>query len=672
MIAGIWVSGKSSLVSAMLFRYLAFFLALLCSAPAWSAPGRWVMGVDTPLAALEDRTGKLTVEQVAAMPDMAFRALSAGLSAGYSDSVYWLKFSPPPFNDSEGLLLELSPSYVDEIELFEPDGNAWRKRITGDLQPYAEREIGYRNFILRLSPADAGKTLFLRVHSSSTVVVRGLFWEPLAFTGAVIPEMAVVGAYFGIFGLSMLLALAYGIWLRSRAFLAFTLLALLAMLAVAALNGIHAQVLFPRAPRMASDMVGFFSLLLQAWAVGFTMVLLETAVYFPRFHRLMRAVAIVIAVSSVSAFTGYYRWFAALTNPLCWAFSALGGTVLSLLLARRNISGARIFVLAYSVHVLATLPTLLLIFGLIRPNLVTMYGWQGEALIHVLLLHSAMLWRLRKNEAQYIRAQEKALTASVEAEHLLETRVSQRTRELTDARNRLESALAGERRAHLAQRQFMSMVSHEFRTPLAIIDSVAVNLTEVPATDSADMAARSEQIQRATRRLARLVDNCLTDDRLDSEAFSLQRKSVSPLALAREAAEIVQWSPQHRLVLALDGLPESIECDPTLVRIALSNLLDNAVKYSDGGSVELGAAADENGISFIVADEGPGLGEGEPETLFERFTRGTAKKTGAGLGLYVVRRIARLHGGDAYACNLPGGGALFELRILRGQQNPTS
>jgi len=451
-----------------------------------------------------------------------------------------------------------------------------------------------------------------------------------------------------------------------NALLGAALLATLAMLAIAALNGIHAQALFPRAPQTASAMVGFFSILLQAWTVGFTMVLLETAVYFPRFHRIMRAVAIVVALSSVSAFTSYYRWFAALANPLCWVFAAAGGVVLSLLLVRKKVPGARIFVFAYTVHASATLATTLLIFGLMRPSLLTLYGWQAEALFHVLLLHSAMLWRLRKNERQYIRAQERALSASVEAEHLLEERVSGRTRELTEARNRLESALASERRAHLEQRQFMSMVSHEFRTPLAIIDSVAVNLTEVPATDSADMVARSEQIQRATRRLARLVDNCLTDDRLDNEAFSLQRKSVSPQALAREAAEIVQWSPKHRLVLALDGLPESIECDPTLVRIALSNLLDNAVKYSEGGCVELAVAADASGVSFMVADEGPGLGEGEPETLFERFMRGTAKKTGAGLGLYVVRRIARLHGGDAYACNLDGGGALFELRILRG------
>jgi signal transduction histidine kinase len=143
-------------------------------------------------------------------------------------------------------------------------------------------------------------------------------------------------------------------------------------------------------------------------------------------------------------------------------------------------------------------------------------------------------------------------------------------------------------------------------------------------------------------------------------------ETVSPSALAREAVEIVTWPSRHRLVLALDGLPDSIECDPTLIRIALSNLLDNAVKYSDGGTVEFTGSASDGNIKFSVSDEGQGLKDGDTERLFERFARGTVKKaSGAGLGLYVARRIARLHGGDVTARNKPGGGALFELEIRR-------
>ena len=467
-------------LTLMFSRYAIAAAILLFSTLAWASPGRWAMGVDAPLAALEDRDGSLTVEQVASMPDTAFRPLSAGLSVGYTKSAYWLKFSPPTQVANE-LLLELSPSYVDEIILFEPTGNGWRKRVSGDRQPYAEREIGYRNFVFRLPPSDAGKTLFLRVHSTSVLAVRGIFWEPTAFTDAVIPESIIVGAYFGIFGLSALLALAYAIWLRSRPFFAYTLLAGVAMMAIASLNGIHAQLLFPRSPAMADATTGVFVLLLHACVIWFSTVLLETAIYFPRFHRLMLTVALVMAVSSISAFSDYYRWFVAVLNPISSLLQA-SGAVLAMLLARRKILGARIFAVAYTLHAAAILPVVLLLFGVLPPNIITLYGWQAETLIHVLLLHSAMLWRVRKNEEEHFRVQKQALAASLEAERQLETRVSERTQALTDAQRRLEAALVSEQRTLLEQRQFMSMVSHEFRTPLAIIDSVAINLTEVPST----------------------------------------------------------------------------------------------------------------------------------------------------------------------------------------------
>lgn len=648
-----------------MLRYFTAAL-LLFSSLAGAATGRWELGVDIPLAVLEDRSGGLSVEQVAALPDSAFRRLNSGLSSGYSSSAFWLKFPLPADSGSGELLLETVPPYIDEVILYELTASGWRTRVTGDLHAYAAREIGYRHFLLRVDPGAVQGDLYLRVRSTSTIALRGIFWQPTAFVSAVIPESVVAGLYFGVAGLTIVLALAYGVWLRSRVFLVFAVASTAGTLLVAAINGYHAQLLFPTAPAAASGAVGVLVMLAQGGMVWLTMAVLETATYFPRFYRIQRTAAVAMALCSLSVFSGHYLLVAPFVAVAGWVLSVCG-LVAALLLIRKKIPGARILTVAYLVNSVILLSNLLMVLGLVRPTWFGQYGWQAGTLLHMLLLHATMLWRVRMNEIRYYRVQEKALIASVETERELEARVGERTRALTDARTQLEIALANERRALLEQRQFMSMVSHEFRTPLAIIDSVAVNLAEVPPSDAADLAARSEQVQRATRRLARLVDNCLADDRLDSEAFSLQLRNVSPAALAREAAEIVKWSPQHRLALVLGGLPDSIECDPTLVRIALSNLLDNAVKYSEGGTVTLTGEADDTSVWFSVADEGPGLGECDTESLFERFARGTAKKSGAGLGLFVVRRIARLHGGDAFARSQPGGGAVFEFMMLRRQ-----
>lgn len=486
---------------------------------------------------------------------------------------------------------------------------------------------------------------------------------------AALPDSAFTlllsGAYFGVAGLSILLALGYGLWLRSRLFLVYALALSLAVSLIGAVNGFHAQHLFPHAPLAANIFTGTLFFLVQAAQLWLLAELLETEWYFPRYRRVLLIAAVLIMSASLSVFSGHYRYVAAPVLALTWLF-LLSAALASFTLVRRRVAGARIVFAAIVIHVAALLPNLLMLLALIRPGWLSIYGWQAEILLHMLLLHGAMLWRLRQGDERQRRQLDEALASSREAQRQLDARVAERTRDLNAAHDRLEYALAGERRMRLEQRQFMSMVSHEFRTPLAIIDSVTILLAEVAPVSKEEMAGHSEQILSATRRLARLVDNCLVDERLDQAAFSPQRTVVSPAELARDAAEIVKWSPSHRLVLELDGLPESVECDPALVRIALSNLLDNAVKYSGGGTITLSGSADDCAIKFSVADEGPGLNAGDVARIFERFTRGGDKKVGgAGLGLYVTRRIARLHGGEVAARNRPGGGVVFEFEIWR-------
>jgi len=649
----------------MPIRYLIALSLLFFSVCSWATPGRWQLGGDVPLAVLEDREGAMAVEQVAALPDSAFTNLPAGLAAGYNASTFWLKTVPPREAQGAEVLLEIGPPYLDDVVLYEPSGNGWRIHSSGDMRPYAQREIGYRHFVLRLASADSAKPLLLQVRSTSAINLRGSFWTPTAFAEAVIPESVFSGAYFGVAGLSILLALGYALWLRSRLFMVYALALSLAASLVAAVNGFHAQLLFPHAPLAANLFTGILFFLVQAAQLWLLAELLETEWYFPRYRRVLLIAAALIALASLSVFSGHYRYVAAPVLTLSWLF-LLSAALASFTLVRRQVAGMRIVFVAIVIHVAALLPNLLMLLALIQPGWLSMYGWQAEILLHMLLLHGAMLWRLRHSEVRQRRQLDEALALSREAQRQLDARVAERTRDLNAAHDRLEYALAGERRMQLEQRQFMSMVSHEFRTPLAIIDSVAYLLEDVTPCSREEMAGHSEQILCATRRLARLVDNCLIDERLDQAAFTPQREVVSPAELAREAAEIVRLSPSHRLVRELDELTGYVECDPALVRIALSNLLDNAVKYSGGGTITLSGKTDDYAIKFFVADEGPGLNVGDVERIFERFIRSGDKKVGgAGLGLYVTRRIARLHGGEVAVRNRTGGGAVFEFEIWR-------
>ncbi len=231
----------------------------------------------------------------------------------------------------------------------------------------------------------------------------------------------------------------------------------------------------------------------------------------------------------------------------------------------------------------------------------------------------------------------------------------------------LLTLLESKRRLLLEQRNFLSMVSHEFRTPLAVIDSAAINLMAVPVAGQGDLDRRAHQIQRATRSLSQLIDNCLTSERIDDGGFQLMRQQIPVIELVTETAQIVTFSQRHVLQLECDNAPAIWALDPTLIKIALSNLIDNAIKYSEQGTVTVSACLCDGGRLCIgVTDEGFGIGEHEAKSLFEKFVRGDAAQRGksirgSGLGLFITRRIAQAHGGDLVLKSREPGATRFEL-----------
>ena len=210
------------------------------------------------------------------------------------------------------------------------------------------------------------------------------------------------------------------------------------------------------------------------------------------------------------------------------------------------------------------------------------------------------------------------------------------------------------------------MVNHEFRTPLAVVDSAATEQLSFPSSDIDSQLERAAQIRRACRRLTTLVDNCLISDRLDAPAFRLQLHKAPVLELVDDAVQLVHWSRRHHLRLDSAHAPATWECDSTLIRIALSNLVDNAVKYAKAGEIAVRVRTDEHDqLELTVSDHGPGLAPELAQRIFERFERGhrSDQARGFGLGLWVARRIARLHGGDIQAAPSAQGGTSFTLTL---------
>lgn len=243
----------------------------------------------------------------------------------------------------------------------------------------------------------------------------------------------------------------------------------------------------------------------------------------------------------------------------------------------------------------------------------------------------------------------------------LETLVTERTRDL-------EESLARETSLRELYKGFVSMVSHQFRTPLSIIDASAQRIIRRgKQMTEEEIHERAGKIRAAVLRLTRLVSSTLNAAKMDAGQIDVDIRRCDLANLIVEACERQkETSPNRIFRVELEQLPTWIPCDPLLIDQVIANLLSNAVKYSSPPHpIEVAAEVDQQWVRIRVSDRGVGIPEEERDRLFERFFRAKTAVgvEGTGIGLHVARTIARMHGGDVDAFEREGGGSTFVLTI---------
>jgi PAS domain S-box-containing protein len=228
------------------------------------------------------------------------------------------------------------------------------------------------------------------------------------------------------------------------------------------------------------------------------------------------------------------------------------------------------------------------------------------------------------------------------------------------------------REAEEIKSTFISVITHELKTPVALIKGYADTLLRKdvrwePETMQESLTVVLEEADR----LNQLIDNLLDASRLQVGAFPLEMGQVALDALAERVASRFRTQTQiHDIVVRFPPALPAVQGDPGRLEQVLNNLLSNAIKYSPaGGTIEITGRATAHDVVVTVSDEGVGIPFEEQSRVFERFFRGARERhqrtPGAGLGLYLAKAIVEAHAGRMWVESNPGEGAAFSFAIPR-------
>lgn len=615
------------------------------------------LGIDIPVDWYADASGQMSLDAFLALPQEALKTASLIPSFGYSKKTFWLRTSlPAAYFSGEQRWLQLGPPFIDRLTVYyRPYGSdsPWKQKEFGDRAPARDSDLDYRESVLILAPppTKAGYEMVFRLQSSSTLILLATLSSPQEFVRSATLDTAFWSFYFGLAVIASGIALWLAVALRRRLLWGICLFSLNYPL-VAALHG-YPEWLFGDALLPVQDyMISCLSLVSYATALWLHSEVFDLKKNMPRLHQLLLAAIGLNIALQISIPLGFYGRAMQIEAGIFFIASPVLLITSWMLWQRKAVDMNTLLLgLLPPVYVVSAGLALLSVHGVIPFHTRVYSTWQYALIIHIVTVLIIAVLRVRAENRTLMRKQQLARELQIERE------------------------------ASFHQRQFMGMVAHEFRTPLAILEAALENLRLCPTVST--QSARLDRMQRATTRLVQLTDNCLADARLSSRDLHADRQNAELLPVIYIAATVVDLSLNHYLHVICEGQtvgPQSpspvLFIDSGLLCIAIANLLDNSVKYSASGEIRIEIYRLQKGFEIRIGDRGPGIAPEQVEHIFERYRRGethTTTPAGTGLGLYVARQIIQAHGGELCLAKNTADGCEFALTLpLDGQQKDKS
>ncbi|CAB3833151.1 sensor histidine kinase [Achromobacter piechaudii] len=617
------------------------------------------------LERLNDPSGALTASQAGQAP--GWTPLPGSLSAGFTSDTVWMRL-PLQVDDVPrgGWMLRLSNSLLDDVSIYLADTDAGPWTLlgrSGEDVPRRNWPVDYRSPVIQFDPPAPGAYVILaRLQSKNAVATRFEVWQRLAFDNQSRREGLLFGLYFGFY---LLLICVHAVfWWATRAPMSGLFLAYIGNCVFNEVMSLGLVQQLTGLPVQWSDrMLGVGIAVSLPVALRIAFAQLNLAALYPRAVRATEAIFWGIAAAcSTLVVTGNYAWGIQPVQVLALGL-IVGFSALAVYLLKKGWRPARLFALAFGVFYFSVLIAFLRNLGVLPVNAFTEYVSTAGTMLHMLLLSLIIVGRHERQRREKEREQANlAADLARQHSHRLEQEVALRTIEMqgeiqrrVQLEDELRSSLESERRVFAEQREFVAMVSHEFRTPLAIITTSAQQLGRNLSAPVEKSLARCGNIREAAMRLLALVDEYLTHDRMREPSAALRLTQCDLLALL---ADLDREFPAGRIQCVYGQGDQVLLSDAGMLRIALRNLLANAARHCPPGRAVRVTLREEADVMHIeVANSGDRIPSAEQQRLFQKYYRGpnAMRHPGAGLGLYLVRTIAERLGGTVFLKS--GGGS---------------
>ncbi len=585
---------------------------------------------------LRDPSQQLDWQAIEQMPDARWQRFSGYLSEGFTKTAIWVRFKATRMDtDSPNeWFLELSQPLLADVRLYSvgPDGelSVQYGTTTSDVQ---QRDFIYRQPTFVLDQDDLGEYRYwIRIATPTSLNTSIHLYQASNLLKAHTQYDFIWGMMFGTYLFVVIFYMLFWFWTRENLHAFYTFYILVNFLAALFTSGWPLQYTDALSSHQYIKILGIWVALSVTAGTLMSSEFLKLHEKHPRFNKALMKIAYLL---SATGLVGVMLNAYVLVIPVIQMSSIVlisSFYVIAIRFSLRGDKASRFYLVAFSFFYVGVIWRYFRNFGWVEPNFWNDNSYQLGAFAHMLMMSLTIFTGYNK---------------------------------LLKDKNQAEMQLRYETQMRLDQRTFVDMVSHEFRTPLSVVQATLANL-QITHQQQPETITRLAKIERATQRMYHLIQEYLSTERMMMDAHSPTLSTHNLSGICRQAVEDLPESDIARITL---NLPDTLNiiCDRELIRIAVFNLLQNACKHSAAHlPVELCVKTTATHAMIEVADQGEGISPEDEPHIFRRRYRGTGNTSqGSGLGLYIVQSIATGHQGSVSVSPNKPHGSVFVLALKR-------